>query len=62
MDKVIAGLLKKYKTNCPFLIAKYRGVKITYADLGESTWGSIIQSLDSAILSSTTNYVRIGNA
>ncbi|MEK3784097.1 ImmA/IrrE family metallo-endopeptidase [Paenibacillus sp. FSL R5-0810] len=39
MDKVIAGLLKKYKTNCPFLIAKYRGVKITYADLGESTWG-----------------------
>lgn len=39
MDKVIAGLLKKHRSNCPFQIAENRGIKIIYTDLGESTWG-----------------------
>jgi len=39
MQKVVESLLKKHKTNCPFEIAKDRGINIKFADLGESTRG-----------------------
>lgn len=39
MNEVVEPLVKKHKTSCPFEIAKKRGIKVVYEDLGDSTWG-----------------------
>ena len=39
MDKLIATLVRRYKTNCPFAIAESLNIHIRFADLGEYTRG-----------------------
>ncbi|GKS14736.1 ImmA/IrrE family metallo-endopeptidase [Paenibacillus chitinolyticus] len=39
MDRIILGLMKKYKTNCPFRLAEELHIEVWYEDLGETTRG-----------------------
>ncbi|MBD2870951.1 ImmA/IrrE family metallo-endopeptidase [Paenibacillus arenilitoris] len=45
MDKLIMRLIRKYKTNDPFVIAEGLGIHIRYADLGEGTRGLYFKKL-----------------
>jgi Zn-dependent peptidase ImmA (M78 family) len=45
MDKLIHRLVRRYKTNCPFTIAKYLNIDIKYADLGKVTRGLYYKKL-----------------
>ena len=39
VDKLIATLVRRYKTNCPFALAEGLNINIRFADLGEHTRG-----------------------
>ncbi|SFR02305.1 protein of unknown function [Paenibacillus sp. cl130] len=39
MNELIHKLVRKYRTNCPFDIAKALGIHIRYCDLGPTTKG-----------------------
>ncbi|MDH6371808.1 Zn-dependent peptidase ImmA (M78 family) [Paenibacillus sp. PastF-3] len=39
MQTIVDKLIRKYRTFCPFQIAKGLGIKIIFEDLGESTKG-----------------------
>ncbi|MCC3382105.1 ImmA/IrrE family metallo-endopeptidase [Paenibacillus farraposensis] len=39
MNELIHKLVRKYRTNCPFFIAKALGIHIRYCDLGSTTKG-----------------------
>ncbi|NRS20648.1 ImmA/IrrE family metallo-endopeptidase [Brevibacillus sp. HB1.4B] len=45
MKETIRKLVKRYKTNCPFIISRELGIHIRYADLGQSTRGIYYRKL-----------------
>lgn len=45
MEKLILSLTKRYKTNCPFTIAKNLNINIVYEDLGQNTRGFYYRTL-----------------
>ncbi|PZE20113.1 ImmA/IrrE family metallo-endopeptidase [Paenibacillus xerothermodurans] len=45
MDDTIAKLTKRYKTNCPFTIARALGIHVRFHDLGQSTRGVYYRKL-----------------
>ncbi|MDP4098998.1 ImmA/IrrE family metallo-endopeptidase [Paenibacillus sp. P96] len=45
MHEMIQKLVKKYRTNCPFDIARSLGIHIRYTDLGKTTKGLYFRKL-----------------
>ncbi|MDR9855968.1 ImmA/IrrE family metallo-endopeptidase [Paenibacillus sp. VCA1] len=45
MDEIIRKLTRKYKTSCPFELARALGIHIRYTDLGKSTKGLYYRKL-----------------
>jgi len=45
MDKTIQMLTKRYRTNCPFYIAKQLNINVWFDDLGDSTRGFYFRKL-----------------
>lgn len=45
MHEMIQKLVKKYRTNCPFEIARSLGIHIRYSDLGKTTKGLYFRKL-----------------
>lgn len=45
MDKIIRRLIRKYRTNCPFELAKFLGITVWVRDLGKGTRGLYIRVL-----------------
>ncbi|WP_028609424.1 ImmA/IrrE family metallo-endopeptidase [Paenibacillus harenae] len=45
MDKMILKLIRRFKTNDPFIIAEGLGIYIRYADLGDGTRGLYFKKL-----------------
>ena len=45
MDELISGLIKKYKTNCPFELSRALGIHIRFMDLGKGTKGLYYRKL-----------------
>jgi len=45
MDKLIRNLIRKHKTNDPFIIAEGLNINIRFADLGEQTRGLYYKKL-----------------
>jgi Zn-dependent peptidase ImmA (M78 family) len=45
MDRIVMKLVKKYKTNCPFQLAKHLNIHIRFEDLGEATKGMYYRKL-----------------
>ncbi|GAB6988033.1 ImmA/IrrE family metallo-endopeptidase [Paenibacillus pini] len=45
MDDIIRKLIRKYKTSCPFEIARGLGIQIRYIDLGKTTKGLYYRKL-----------------
>jgi Zn-dependent peptidase ImmA (M78 family) len=45
MDALIRKLIQKYKTNCPFELAKSLNITIWFRDLGKSTRGLYMKKL-----------------
>ncbi|SDW31531.1 ImmA/IrrE family metallo-endopeptidase [Paenibacillus sp. PDC88] len=45
MDHIIEGLIKRYKTNCPFEIAERLNIEVWFTDLGRNTRGMYYRKL-----------------
>ncbi|GIO67828.1 ImmA/IrrE family metallo-endopeptidase [Paenibacillus cookii] len=45
VDEIIRKLTRKYKTSCPFELARALGIQIRYTDLGKSTKGLYYRKL-----------------
>ena len=45
MDKMISAMTRKYRTHCPFELARATGIHIRYADLGDTTKGLYFRKL-----------------
>lgn len=45
MDDIVQGLIKRFKTNDPFIIAERLNIKVWYSDLGKNTRGMYYRKL-----------------
>lgn len=45
MDDIVQGLIKRFKTNDPFIIAERLNIKVWYCDLGKNTRGMYYRKL-----------------
>ncbi|MCY9516724.1 ImmA/IrrE family metallo-endopeptidase [Paenibacillus apiarius] len=45
VEKIVRSLIRKYKTNCPFLLAQHVNIQVQLTQLGNSTRGFYFRKL-----------------